>query len=190
MPDFGLSPTVVPVPIPNATNATDLGRKRSVRNVGGTLDGTYMQQVCLYVPSALQANLIIGQPYYMGFGSTIGQYYTAVAPAGSATSGITRLPVVLVESVLVRGTIPVTGGYAWFAFAGHCQALVDGTTSVAVDDTLRLNSAVVSGAFIKDPTAYTSQTSKTGVAKSLGVQAAASAVLTDILLFGEPGIIA
>jgi hypothetical protein len=180
MADFGLNPTTHPLPISAAPNSSDLGRRRSQPNS----DGTFHQEVCLYVPSALQANLTIGQPYLLAHGSTAGQYFQAVVPAGSATSGVATQLVVLVGSVRDITTAPTTGTYAWFAYAGKVPVLVDGTTDVAAGDTLKSDTNLITGSLVRSGTTRTTQV----VGKALAAQTANSAVLIDVLLYGDTAL--
>lgn len=188
MADFGVGPTMVPLPISSVStdlNGTSLGRKRSVANS----DGTYHQQVCLYVPAALQGSVSVsGAPYFVDHGSVIGQHYQASAPAGNASSGVARLCVTMEDAVTTKGAIPTSGTYGWFAFAGKTKALVDGTAAVVAGNFLKVNSKSISQAMQIDGNGATRTTASVAVA--LAAQAVAGGVMIDVVLLGDPALIA
>jgi hypothetical protein len=96
-----------------------------------------------------------------------------------ATSTPTRFLVVAKEAV-------ATASWGWFCVAGWTDALVDGTTDVAVGDFLKLTSGTSATAFIKDGTTIT--TSSHAIAGAAST--ADSANTTLIELFGEKAIVA
>lgn len=76
--------------------------------------------------------------------------------------------------------------FGWYVVQGYVEAFVEGTTDVAKDDFLQVAVGTDADAFIGNTSART--TGSFGIACE--AQAANSAVLTDIYLFGERAIIA
>lgn len=71
--------------------------------------------------------------------------------------------------------------FSWFVFQGYVDALVEGTTDVAVGDFLKLVAGTSSTGFIKDGTAKTTKS----FAIAHAAQATDSAVAAKVYLFGE-----
>lgn len=97
----------------------------------------------------------------------------------AATSTPTRMLVIAKEAVAIAS-------WGWFAYAGWTDALVDGTTDVAIGDFLKLTSGTSATAFIKDGTTITAASHAiAGAASTLD-----SANTTLIELLGEKATVA
>ena len=128
---------------------------------------------------------------YNGTGGTLTKYacyminWTGVASTGNpqiiacTTSTPTREIVVATEAAL-------TTAWTWVIHAGVCDALVDGTTDVAVSDFLKLTSGTSATAFIKDGTSYTTSSHAIAMAAST----LDSANQTKIYLIGGNHLVA
>lgn len=89
------------------------------------------------------------------------------------------------QNVVVALEDVAATSWGWFAFQGYCDAFVEGTTDVAKDDFLTCNDATDDDAFIGDTTTRTVNS----MAIACAAQAANSAVLTQVYLFGDRAII-
>jgi hypothetical protein len=73
--------------------------------------------------------------------------------------------------------------WGWFAVGGYVDALVEGTTDVAVGDFLKTTAATSATAFFKDATAR----SVKSFAVACTAQASATPTLTKVYLLGDLG---
>jgi hypothetical protein len=96
-----------------------------------------------------------------------------------ATSTPTRQLVVAKEAVAIAS-------WGWFAVAGWTDALVDGTTDVAISDFLKLTSGTSATAFIKDGTTIT--TSSHAIAGAASTADSANTTLIELL--GDRALVA
>lgn len=120
--------------------------------------------------------LVKGQPYMIAYTGSPATSPGVIAPA---TSTPARQVVVAAEAI-------PAASWGWVYYAGWCDALVNGTTDVAVGDYLKITSGTSTTSFIKDGATYS--------VNSLACAGAASTADSDnttlIELLGEKGIVA
>lgn len=89
--------------------------------------------------------------------------------------------------VVVATATTADQAWGWFVIKGYVDALVEGTTDVAVDDYLKTTAATSTTGLIKDQAVGSGRTTKTA-AIACAAQTANSNVATKIYLIGDRGV--
>jgi hypothetical protein len=85
--------------------------------------------------------------------------------------------------VVVSIGIVADASWGWFVYKGYVDALVEGTTDVAKDDTLKVVTASSPAAFIQDTAALV--VTPDSVAVACAAQTSATPTLTKVQMFGS-----
>ena len=127
-------------------------------------------QIRLYYPSG--SALSIGSVVKIAYtGQSSGDPQCIACVSGSAAY----------DRVVVAVNATASGNWDWFWIEGICNALVEGTTDVAVGDYLLVDISTAAGSFSKDGAALTANSA----AIAMAAQAANSSVLAKVRLLGE-----
>jgi hypothetical protein len=158
----------------DASDTPGITRIRHVLDSSGNRTGKWGKEMRVYNATGIVTVLnAIYMVNYTGVPSTNPQFIAC------ATSTPTR------ELVVAKEVIPVAS-FGWVCIAGWTNALVDGTTDVAISDFLKLTSGTSATAFIKDGTTITTSSHAiAGAASTLD-----SANTTLIYLMGDRALVA
>lgn len=115
----------------------------------------------------------VGQVVMISYGTT--EDLEVVASAVATTAFPVR--------VAVAAETIAAGSKGWFYIGGRCQALVDGTTAIAVDDYLKVENGGTS--FVKDSTSRTAYSA----AKAAEAYTGSTAALKWVVLIPEQHLI-
>lgn len=169
-----LTPTMAHRADTDAGDSPLMFRMSEYMDSTGGVTGKYRTEVRLYNAGSA---LVKGQVYLVDYKGTPGTSPRAITPA---TNTPTREVVVAVEAVPANS-------WGWFCLGGWVDAMVEGTTAVAIGDYLKVTTGTSTTAFIKD----SSTTYSVGTAAVAGAaQGSAGNTLTLVELIGGKSIIA
>lgn len=92
------------------------------------------------------------------------------------------------QRYVVSAKIVADAAWGWFTLEGYVDALVEGTTDVAVDDTLKVVSGTAANAFVQDTAAAVPTAASLAIA--CAAQTANSSVLTKVRLLDSTATVA
>lgn len=154
------------------SDSTQLGVKKlgSYTTSAGVETGELREEIYLY--NATAAAIVVGQCVLIEYTGLPGTNPQAIALA--AKTAIYYHLAVALEAIADLGK-------GWFAITGPVDALVEGTTDVAIGDFLKVTAGTSSTGLIKDGTTKTEDS----YAIAHAAQAANSNVLTKVWLIGD-----